>query len=68
MRDSAAPALASAVVNLRPLQLAAEIDIDGLPFCEGIQRRLPRLTHPIAGATCAAERKLYLRPVVPWLI
>src|SRR5204862_8277286 len=47
-------------VDLRLLQLAAVVDVDGLPFGENVQGRLSCLAVAVTGVLRAAERQMHL--------
>src|SRR5690606_29431470 len=48
------------LVDLRPLQPAAEIDVDGLPLAVDLQRRGAGLAVAVARGLGAAEGQVYL--------
>src|SRR5215218_2943823 len=48
------------IVDLGPLQPPAEVDVDGLPLRERVERGVPRLPVPVAGVLPAAERQVRL--------
>src|SRR4051794_41968850 len=45
------------IVDLRPLQLAAVVDVDRLPLREHLERGLPRFAMPVAGLLHPAPRQ-----------
>src|SRR5688572_7721799 len=47
------------LVNLRTLELATEVNINGLPFRENIQHLSSCLTMAIAGRFCTAKRQVH---------
>src|SRR5262245_41548114 len=49
-------------IDLRSLEGAAEVDVDGLPFREDVQGLHAGLAVAVAGALGAPERKVRLRP------
>src|SRR4029453_11175217 len=50
----------SLVVNLRPLEPAAEVDVDRLPLGERVERSVARLAVAVPGLLPAAEREVGL--------
>src|SRR5829696_3781935 len=49
------------VVDLRPLELAGVVDVDGLPLREDVERRLARLAVAVTRVLRAAEGEVDLR-------
>src|SRR6185503_11868291 len=49
------------LVDLRALQLARVVHVDGLPLSIEVERCLPRLAMSVAGCLRAAERQVHLR-------
>src|SRR5258706_1587315 len=52
--------LSSIVVDLCPLQMAAEIHVDALPLRERVEHRVSRFAMSVAGAARAAEGQVRL--------
>src|SRR5262245_22807693 len=52
----------SCVVDLRPLQAAAEVHVDALPLGERVEHGVARLAVAVSGASGATEGQVSLRP------
>src|SRR5205823_10310988 len=48
-------------VDLRALELAAEVDVNRFPFRKDVERRSPCFAMAVAGRFGAAKRKVHLR-------